>query len=108
MTKNPSKKRREWQQIMADHQKSGQSVANYCATKNISPKNFSKWQYLFKRETKPTELDSPKSFVCIKTNSPTVALQNETISCHLPNGLRIEWPASVNASSLLPLLRGLA
>jgi hypothetical protein len=107
MKRTPSKKRSEWQQIIIDYQQSGQSVTNYCTIKNIPPASFNKWRYRFNREAKPVGLDRPKNFVRIQADTPKPPLQNETIHCQLPNGIRIEWPANLNASNLLPLLRGL-
>ena len=108
MKRNPSKKRSEWQQIIIDYQQSGQSVANYCTTKNIPLASLNKWRYRFNREAKPVGSDTPKNFVRIQTHTEAAPQQNEMINCQLPNGIRIEWPANLNTSNLLPLLRGLA
>ena len=108
MKRNPSKKRSEWQQIITDYQQSGQSVESYCKTKSISPASLNKWRYRFNQQAKPAEFDTPKNFMRIQADKPTPLLQNEAINCYLPNGIRIEWPASLKALALLPLLRSLS
>lgn len=108
MKRKPSKKRSEWQQIILDYQQSGQSVESYCATKNVTPKSLNKWRSLFDLESKAEKFGPQKNFLRIKTQAPTSAPQSETIDCHLANGIRIEWPASLNTANLLSLLRGLS
>jgi putative transposase len=103
MTRKTIKRRGRdgWRQIIAGQQTSGQSVAEYCLERKLSPKSFYGWR----RKLKIRSENQPEAFVELGSfgEKATRVLRVTT-----PGGYHLEVPEQTGVEDIRNLLKALA
>lgn len=93
----------KWRSLVAERQASGESVAAFCRTRELSTSQFYYWEKRLRGEGKPqfVELEIAKPFLRPK---PGWAGSGSSIEVRLRNGRSLMVPADFDASHLRALL----
>ena len=82
MSGRPGERREQWRQMIAEQEKSGQSIRVYCQGRGVSEYSFYSWRQRLRKEV-------PVSFALVET---TPGLEAEVIELVLTTGDRLRIP----------------
>ena len=77
----------EWQQIIADYQRSGLTQEAFCEQTALAKSTFNKWRK--RLETQPAAIESPTPFIDLSTLVPRNGTPRWEIELDLGNGIRL-------------------
>ena len=88
MSQKPKEGRRElWRQMIAQQQKSGQSVRAFCSEQGLAENSFYWWRQRFRREITPVR------FALVETMPADEAIKPQPIELILASGDHLRIPA---------------
>ena len=97
MNKKARRSQAEWQSIIQEQAASGESVAGFCKSRDISTTAF------YNRRSALNKSSSVFKPVKI-TQTPS----GGKVRCVLPSGLQLEWDSIVSPESILSFIRALS
>lgn len=84
---------------------------DYCREHDIGERQFSRWKKLFREERKqaPTQQPNASTFMPVTIKSDRMADSDAgNINIQLPNGIRLNLPATASGESVAALIKQLA
>ena len=98
------KRRREawakWRRLVAEHKKSGQSVAAFCRERKLCAPHFFAWK-------KRLSQAAPQQFVAVQVVGAGEAASSRTLEVRLPGGRSVMVEAGFDAGHLRAVLAAL-
>ena len=81
----PSKRLEHWRRMLAEYERSGETIREFCQKHGVSDHSIYAWRRRIGRET-------PVTFALVETNPPAA-----TIEVALPTGERLRIPCEATA-----------